>query len=270
MQAVLIAFSFGAFLEGAAGFGTPVAITAAMLIGLGFRPRTAAGLALIGNTAPVAFGGLGTPIVALAKVTGLAPELLGANIGRQLTPFALIVPFWLIASMCGFRRMREVWPACLTAGLSFSVTQLVISNYFGPSLVDIIASVVSIVAMLVLLRFWKPKTVWRFEHDAVDDSTVNGASGTSVPEYGPAPAILDDPAAVQPIALDYATGSNTPAARQTVIAWMPWVILSIIMFAWGMPAVKAHLNNLSSFNIPIKATESARSSISAGCEGTSC
>jgi lactate permease len=253
VQAVLIAFSFGAFLEGAAGFGTPVAITAAMLIGLGFKARTAAGLALIGNTAPVAFGGLGTPIVALAKVTGLAPELLGANIGRQLTPFALIVPFWLIASMCGFRKMREVWPACLTAGLSFSVTQLVISNYFGPSLVDIVASVVSIVAMLVLLQFWKPKNVWRFEHDAVDDSTVNGSPSTSAPEYGPAPAILDDTAAVKPIALDYAGVTTVPTLHQTMIAWMPWVILSIIMFVWGLPDVKYDLNELSSFYIPINA-----------------
>ncbi|HSU66198.1 MAG TPA: L-lactate permease, partial [Tepidisphaeraceae bacterium] len=127
VQAILIAFSFGAFMEGAAGFGTPVAICAAMLIGLGFKPRTAAGLALIGNTAPVAFGGLGTPIIALAQVTGFPAEHLGAMIGRQLPVFSLIIPFWLIAAMCGFKRMREVWPACLTAGLTFALVQFGVS-----------------------------------------------------------------------------------------------------------------------------------------------
>src|SRR5215216_509093 len=119
IQALLIAFSFGAFIEGAAGFGTPVAISAAMLIGLGFRPLSAAGLALIGNTAPVAFGALGTPIIALARVTGLPLEALSAMAGRQLPIFSLIVPFWLVWAMAGRRAMVEVWPACLTAGLSF-------------------------------------------------------------------------------------------------------------------------------------------------------
>src|SRR3954470_19985507 len=165
IQAILIAFCFGAFIEGAAGFGTPVAISAAMLIGLGFRPLSAAGLALIGNTAPVAFGALGTPIIALAKVTGLPAETLGAMVGRQLPPFSLIIPFWLVWAMAGWKRMLEVWPACRTAGLSFATMQFVVSNYHGPWVVDIAGSLVSICSVLVLLRFWQPRTVWRFDHE---------------------------------------------------------------------------------------------------------
>src|SRR5262245_58665895 len=143
IQAILIAFSFGAFIEGAAGFGTPVAISAAMLIGLGFRPLSAAPLALIGNTAPVAFGALGTPIIALAKVTGIPAEILSAMVGRQLPFFSLLIPFWLVWAMCGFRRMLEVWPACLTAGATFGIVQFAVSNYHGPWVVDIAASLVS-------------------------------------------------------------------------------------------------------------------------------
>src|SRR3989440_878391 len=126
VQAILIAFSFGAFIEGAAGFGTPVAISAAMLIGLGFRPLAAAGLALIGNTAPVAFGALGTPILALNQVTQIPLDKLSAMIGRQLPFFSLLIPFWIIWAMAGWRKMWEVWPACLTAGLSFAVMQFLV------------------------------------------------------------------------------------------------------------------------------------------------
>jgi lactate permease len=144
IQVLLIAFSFGAFIEGAAGFGTPVAISAAMLIGLGFRPLPAAGLALIGNTAPVAFGALGTPILTLAQVTGLDLLQLSAMAGRQLPPFSLIVPFWLVWAMSGWRGMVEVWPACLVTGASFAVAQFCISNYHGPWVVDIAGAAVSI------------------------------------------------------------------------------------------------------------------------------
>ena len=165
IQALLIAFSFGAFIEGAAGFGTPVAISAAMLIGLGFKPLQAAGLALIGNTAPVAYGALGTPIIALARVTGLPLEDLSAMVGRQLPVFSLIVPFWLVWAMCGLRSMREVWPACLVSGLTFAVAQFVVSNYHGPWLVDIIGALVSILSLVALLRVWQPKTIWRFEDE---------------------------------------------------------------------------------------------------------
>jgi lactate permease len=138
IQALLIGFSFGAFIEGAAGFGTPVAICAAMLIGLGFKPLPAAGLSLIGNTAPVAFGALGTPIIALAGVTGLSMMDLSAMVGRQLPVFSVIVPFWLVWAMAGRKGMIEVWPACLVSGLAFAIPQYVVSNYYGPSLVDIV------------------------------------------------------------------------------------------------------------------------------------
>ena len=247
IQALLIAFSFGAFIEGAAGFGTPVAISAAMLIGLGFKPRSAAGLALIGNTAPVAFGGLGTPLIALAKVTNIPVEHLGMMVGRQLPVFSLIIPFWLIAAMCGFRRMRQVWPACLTAGLSFAVMQFLVSNYLGPSLVDIIASATSIIAMLVLLKFWQPKQVWRFEHDASPPQT-------SVVDV--VPAVLDDTAAVRgPAAAVVLAPASRPTGRQAMIAWMPWLVLSMIVFLWGVPWIKAGLNRMSSPSLTIAALD---------------
>ena len=210
IQVLLIAFSFGAFIEGAAGFGTPVAISAAMLIGLGFRPLPAAGLALIGNTAPVAFGALGTPIITLAQVTGLDVMQLSAMAGRQLPFFSLIVPFWLIWAMAGWRSMLEVWPACLTTGLTFAVAQFLVSNYHGPAVVDIAGSAASILALVALLKFWQPKSVWKFDHEA--------------------------------------DARETPTAvtkSQALRAWSPWIILSIIVFVWGLPSVKPVLNKLS-------------------------
>ena len=223
VQAILIAFCFGAFIEGAAGFGTPVAISAAMLIGLGFKPRTAAGLALIGNTAPVAFGSLGIPILTLAKVTGLPAGTLGAMVGRQLPIFALVVPFWLIWVMCGRKRMLEVWPACLSAGLSFALVQFAVSNYFGPSLVDIAASVASILSVMILLRFWRPATAWRFEHD-----------GTGPGDVRPSP--------------------RHAGSVSQLVAWMPWVILSLIVLTWGLPPVKKAFDHLAS-KVPIPALD---------------
>ena len=160
IQVILIAFAFGAFFEGAAGFGTPVAITAAILIQLGFRPLAACGLSLIANTAPVAFGALGTPIIALAAVTDIDILKLSAMVGRQLPLFSFIVPFWVIWAMAGFRGMISVWPAALTAGLSFAVTQFLVSNYHGPWLVDIFSSIASIVSFIVVLKFWQQKTIW--------------------------------------------------------------------------------------------------------------
>ena len=156
LQALLIAFCFGAFIEGCAGFGAPVAITGAMLIGLGFKPLEAAKLALIGNTAPVAFGSVGIPITTLSSVTGLDLHALSAMVGRQLPVFSLIVPFWLVAAQVGWRGMREVWPACLVCGASFGTAQFLVSNLHGPWLVDLASSVVSMLALVVLLRFWKP------------------------------------------------------------------------------------------------------------------
>jgi lactate permease len=159
IQALLIAFSFGAFIEGAAGFGAPVAITGALMIGLGFKPLEAAKLALIGNTAPVAFGSLGTPLTTLADVTGLDLLSLSAMVGRQLPVFSLIVPFWLVAAQVGWRGMIGVWPACLATGLSFAVMQFVMSNFHGPWLVDIVSAVVAIAVLVVFMRFWRPSDV---------------------------------------------------------------------------------------------------------------
>ena len=208
IQALLIAFSFGAFIEGAAGFGTPVAISAAMLIGLGFRPLQAAGLALIGNTAPVAYGALGAPLIALAGVTGLPLEMLSAAAGRILPIFSLIVPFWIIWTMAGRKAMLEIWPACLVAGGSFAITQFLVSNFHGPWLVDIIGAIVSMVAMVLFLKIWQPKTIWRYEHEREDAKET---------------------------APDHST-------RKVVKAWMPWVFLSLFVFVWGTPQVKTFLN----------------------------
>ncbi len=155
IQALLIAFSFGAFIEGAAGFGAPVAITGALMIGLSFKPLEAAKLALIGNTAPVAFGSLGTPLTTLADITGLDLLQLSAMVGRQLPLFSLIVPFWLVAAQVGVRGMIGVWPACLVTGLSFGVMQFVMSNYHGPWLVDIVSAVVAMVALVLFMKVWK-------------------------------------------------------------------------------------------------------------------
>jgi lactate permease len=214
VQVLLIAFSFGAFIEGAAGFGTPVAISAAMMIGLGFRPLAAAGLALIGNTAPVAFGGLGTPIITLASVTGLDMLHLSAMAGRQLPFFSVIIPFWLIWAMAGWRAMWEVWPACVAAGLSFGVVQFIVSNFHGPWVVDIAGGLASILCMIALLRFWKPKRSWRFDHETADGDPAS-------PEAESAPPVT---------------------ARQAVIAWAPWILLSLTVFVWGLPGVKAALD----------------------------
>jgi lactate permease len=223
LQALLIAFSFGAFIEGAAGFGTPVAISAAMLIGLGFRPLQAAGMALIGNTAPVAFGALGTPLIALAGVTGLPLDQLSALVGRILTVFSVIVPFWLVWAMAGRKSMLEVWPACLTAGVSFGVAQFLVSNLHGPWLVDIAGSLVSMLALVVLLKFWQPRSTWSFAHET---EAGRRAEATARP------------------AID---------SRRALKAWMPWMLLSVLVFAWGVPQVKAFLNHISqvTFNVPV-------------------
>src|SRR5689334_21092326 len=160
LQLLLIAFSFGAFFEGASGFGTPVAVTGAILIGLGFSPLAASGLSLIANTAPVAFGALGTPIAGLASVTELDPIKLGAMVGRQLPFFSLIVPFWLIWAFAGWRGMKDIWPAILVTGISFAIPQFVISNYINPWIVDIGASLISMACLIAFLKLWSPKEIW--------------------------------------------------------------------------------------------------------------
>ena len=229
IQALLIAFSFGAFIEGAAGFGTPVAISAAMLIGLGFRPLRAASVALIGNTAPVAFGALGTPIIALARVTGLPLEQLSAMTGRQLPVFSLVIPFWLVWAMAGRAGTLAVWPACLAAGASFAVVQFVVSNYHGPWLVDIAGALASIGALVLLLRVWQPARVWRFAHEA-------SGGGDDAPQ----------PAASPPVSRREAWG-----------AWSPWLVLSALVFLWGLPQVKAALNGLSEPRWPVPGLDGA-------------
>ena len=223
IQALLIAFSFGAFIEGAAGFGAPVAISAAMLIGIGFRPLLAAALALIGNTAPVAFGSLGIPIISLAQVTGLPLQELSAMTGRQLPFLSLLIPFWLVAAMAGWRAMRQVWPACLVAGLSFAVVQCLMSNLQGPWLVDTASALASIGALLVLLRFWQPRTVWRFPDEIAASSGPGG-----------------ERAAIR------------PPAGVIFRAWSPWLILTLVVFMWALPGTKAVLNGIweMRFSVP--------------------
>ena len=209
LQLLLIAFSFGAFFEGAAGFGTPVAVTAALLIGLGFKPLQASGLSLIANTAPVAFGALGTPIIALAAVTGFNEKLLGAMAGRILPVFSLIVPFWLIWAFAGFEGMLEVWPAILVAGASFATSQYLVSNHHGPWLVDVISAVVSMVCLVAFLMVWHPKRIWTLEGE--ETKTKHHA------DHG------------------YSRGE---VAR----AWVPRIILSLVVFMWGTQTGKRIMN----------------------------
>src|SRR5712675_408825 len=179
LQLLLIAFSFGAFFEGASGFGTPVAVTGAILIGLGFTPLAASGLSLIANTAPVAFGALGTPIIGLQSVTGLDLKELSAMVGRQLPFFSVIVPFWLIWAFAGFRGMLEIWPAILVAGICFAIPQFLISNFHGPWLVDVLAAVVSLGALALFLRFWHPIRIWRLHEDSSATSNQSEQSAQS-------------------------------------------------------------------------------------------
>jgi lactate permease len=223
IQVILIAFSFGAFFEGAAGFGTPVAVTAAILIQLGFKPLAASGLSLIANTAPVAFGALGTPIIALSKVTGINEVVLSQMVGRQLPLFSLIVPFWVVWAMAGFRGMLGVWPAALTAGLAFAIPQFLISNFHGPWLVDIVAAICSIGAVAVLLNFWRPKEQWKLPEEN---------SGT----------VPNDAPKITP---------GIPNSKRIREAWVPWILLSVLVFIWGVPLVKKTLDGISApaFNV---------------------
>src|SRR6266446_3938697 len=211
VQVILIAFSFGAFFEGAAGFGTPVAVTAAILMQLGFRPLHASGLSLIANTAPVAFGALGTPIIALSKVTGFSEVALSQMVGRQLPFFSLLFPFWVVWAMAGLRGMLGVWPAALTAGLSFAIPQFLISNFHGPWLVDIVASISSILATALLLRVWKPESLWK-----------NNDAETSTAQI-----------------------REVHSNARIRSAWTPWVLLSVLVFIWGVPMVKRSLDKIS-------------------------
>jgi lactate permease len=214
LQLLLIAFSLGAFFEGAAGFGTPVAVTAAILIGLGFSPLSASSLSLIANTAPVAYGALGTPIVALQGVTGLSLRALSAQAGRILPLFSIIVPFWLVAAYAGLGGMLQVWPALLVAGVCFAVPQFLVSNLHGPWLVDIVSSIASMAALVLFLLVWRPKRA--------------DGSATEVSDPG-----------------------GRPSRRDALRAWTPWIILSVVVFIWGVPSVKTSLDGLLSFRLAV-------------------
>ena len=218
IQALLVAFSFGAFIEGAAGFGTPVAITAALLMGLGFTPLYAAGLSLIANTAPVAYGAIGTPILTLAAVTGIPSDLLSAMAGRQLPIVSVIVPAWLVVTMSGWAGLRGVWPAVLVSGGSFAIVQFLWSNFVGPELVDIVGGLVSLASLAVFCMWWKPAEPWDFP-----------------PSAGLSAAAATAPPAAQPLGV-------APAAGVVRRAWMPWILLSIFVTAWGAGPIKALLN----------------------------
>jgi lactate permease len=222
LQLLLIAFGFGAFFEGAAGFGTPVAVTGAMLIGLGFSPLAASGLSLIANTAPVAFGALGTPIVALASVTGLDVLELSGMVGRQLPFFSVIVPFWLICAFAGWRGMLQIWPAILVSGVSFAVPQYLISNFHGPWLVDIVSAVISIGALTLFLRVWQPARLWL----ATDGNE-------SAPDTANAPVHVRH------------------SGRELARAWTPWIFLSVCVFLWGIPQFKAALDSVFTLRLPV-------------------
>lgn len=207
LQMLLVGFSFGAFLEGAAGFGAPVAITAALLVGLGFNPLYAAGLCLIANTAPVAFGAMGIPITVAGQVTGIDPFAIGQMAGRQLPLLSVIVPFWLIMIMDGWRGVKETYPAILVAGVSFAVTQFFTANYIGPELPDITSALVSLVCLTLFLKKWKPKRIFRFE-----GQELSKVPTTQTQHYNP---------------------------REIIKAWSPFMILTIMVTIWSLKPFKA-------------------------------
>ncbi len=227
LQLLLIAFAFGAFFEGASGFGTPVAITGAILIGLGFSPLAASGLSLIANTAPVAYGALGTPIQGLASVTGLDPFVLGAMVGRQLPFFSLIVPFWLIWAFAGWRGMMAIWPAVLVTGVSFAVPQFVISNFINPWIVDIGASLISMGCLILFLKVWQPRELW----------------------LSPALRGKDESAATMKAAKPLDTAKLSQA--QLWSALLPWIIVCVVMLIWGNSAFKNWANAIFTWNYPV-------------------
>jgi lactate permease len=274
LQLLLVAFSFGAFFEGAGGFGTPVAVTGAMLIGLGFAPLAASGLSLIANTAPVAFGALGSPLIALAGVTGLDLLQLSGMVGRQLPFFSVLVPFWLIWAFCGFAGMAAIWPAILIAGVTFAVPQYLISNFHGPWLVDVGASLMSMLCLTLFLKVWKPSTIWtdtagKLKADtgtASDTTTYGGAgAGAGAPAGAGAGAYAGAGAGAGGSAYAGVDGDgmgmggggggapgpkpfvhNHP--RSAVLkAWLPWLILSVLVFLWGIPEWKKMLDGISVF-----------------------
>ena len=227
LQLLLIAFAFGAFFEGASGFGTPVAITGAVLIGLGFSPLAASGLSLIANTAPVAYGALGTPIQGLASVTGLDPYILGAMVGRQLPVFSLIVPFWVVWAFAGWKGMKDVWPAILVTGVSFAIPQFVISNYINPWIVDIGASLISMGCLILFLKVWQPKVLWL-------SPALRGNDELAATMTTPKPM------------------DKTPLTQSELwSALLPWIIVCVLMLIWGNGAFKTWANSIFVWNYAV-------------------
>lgn len=218
LQALLIAFSFGSFLEGTAGFGAPVAITAAMLVGLGFHPLYAAGICLIANTAPVAFGAIGIPITVASQVTSIPEMAISKMVGRTLPILSLMLPFYLVFLMAGFRKALEVMPAILVSGLSFAILQFLSSNFIGSALPDVIAGVGSIISLVLFLKFWKPKKIWRFKNElaVIDEKETNFSN------------------------------------IQLVRAFSPFLLLTILIIAWGIHPVKQVLDSIgyTEFEMP--------------------
>ncbi|KVC73914.1 L-lactate permease [Burkholderia ubonensis] len=229
LQMLLIGFSFGAFLEGAAGFGAPVAITAALLVGLGFRPLHAAGLCLIANTAPVAFGAMGIPIIVAGQVTGIDAFHIGAMAGRQLPLLSLAVPFWLVFMMDGLRGVRQTWPAALVAGGSFAITQYFTSNHLGPELPDITSSLVSLVALAAFLKVWQPSSARQ---------TARGAAGGVVASGGGA-AALGGFGGVGGFGSSTSREPSPYTFAQTLRAWSPFLILTGVVTVWSLAPFKA-------------------------------
>jgi lactate permease len=228
VQIILIAFSFGAFLEGVAGFGAPVAITSAILIQLGLRPLHASGVALIANTAPVAFGSLGIPITTLEQVTGLDALKLSAMVGRQLPFFSLMLPFWVVTAYAGWRRALEVWPAAFVAGAAFAIPQFLVSNFHGPWLVDIISGSCSMAAVVVFLKFWQPKNI------------LGPVGAEEQPNAPPRPG-----------------NTFIPARAALFRAWMPWLILTAFILVWGLPATKTSLDALGAPKLKVPGLNNA-------------
>ncbi|MEJ0077879.1 MAG: L-lactate permease [Alphaproteobacteria bacterium] len=226
LQLLLIAFCFGAFFEGASGFGTPVAVTGAILIGLGFSPLAASGLSLIANTAPVAYGALGTPIAGLSSVTGIDPFLLGAMVGRQLPFFSLIVPFWLIWAFAGWKGMKDVWPAIIVTGVSFAIPQFLISNFVNPWIVDIGASLISMACLIGFLKIWRPKELWLSPALRSKDTSAEGRP----PPPPPGP---------------------TPTTSEVWMSLLPWIIVCIVLLLWGTNWFKGHVNPWATWNFPV-------------------
>lgn len=217
LQALLIAFAFGSFLEGTAGFGAPVAITAAMLVSLGFNAFYAAGICLIANTAPVAFGAIGIPITVASQVSGIPEMAISQLVGRTLPILSVVLPFYLTMLICGYKKSLEVFPAILVCGISFAFLQWFSSNFLGPELPDIIAGLGSIICLIIFLKFWKPKNIWRFENEEV-------------------------PSEVEKMAY---------TKKQIAIAWSPFVILAVLIIIWGLAPVKEKLDLIGTFKFDI-------------------